>query len=193
MFTGIIEKTGKIIERTEITLSISVPKSMRARLKLGASVSVNGACLTVKKKITDGFIADVMPETWKCTSLCGLHEGCLVNLEFPLRLEDGLDGHIVQGHVDGLAKLTKIKDEKDSKVLTFQASKEITDYLVKKGSITLNGISLTLTNVSGKNFSVSVIPHTWNVTMLHRLGIGDEVNVEIDILAKYAKKFYGKK
>ncbi len=193
MFTGIIENTGTIENRTDTTLTVAVPKKMQARLKLGGSIAVNGVCLTVKKKTISGFMADVMPETWKITSLGVLDKGCFVNLEFPLRPTDGLDGHIVQGHVDGVAELIKITEDADSKVLTFKTGKEITDYLVKKGSITLNGISLTLTNVSKNNFSVSIIPHTWKVTMLHKLGIGDSVNVEIDIISKYVKQYVSKK
>lgn len=193
MFTGIIENLGTIENRTDTTLSVAVPKKLRPRIKLGASVAVNGTCLTVKKKTTNGFVADVMPETWNCTSLCGLHKGCLVNLELSLRLSDGLDGHIVQGHVDGLATLTKIKEEKESKVLTFSSNKNITEYLVKKGTIVLNGIALTLVSVTKDSFSVSIIPHTWEVTMLHKLGVGDSVNVEIDIISKYIKKYVSKK
>jgi riboflavin synthase len=193
MFTGIIQNLGEVKKKTDTSLAISVSKKFTNKLKIGSSVAVNGTCLTVVKKTKTGFTADVMPETLKCTSLCGLHGGCLVNLELPLRLSDGLDGHIVQGHVDGLATLAKITDESESKVLSFTAPKEITDYLVSKGSVTLNGISLTLSKVSKDGFSVSVIPHTWKNTMLHRLGIGDQINVEVDILAKYIRKFYGKR
>jgi riboflavin synthase len=193
MFTGIIENLGTVTGRDEKSLSISAPKNILSKLKLGSSISVNGACLTVVKKNTKGFVADVMPETWKCTSLCGLHGGCLVNLEPPLRLSDGLDGHIVQGHVDGMAELISIKEDSGSHVLTFIAGKDILEYLVNKGSVTLNGVSLTLSGVTKKGFSVSIIPHTWKTTMLYRLGRGDQVNVEVDILAKYVKKFHDKK
>ncbi len=193
MFTGIIKQTGEVQKRDDTSLSISAPKNILSKLKLGSSISVNGACLTVVKKSTNGFTADVMPETWKCTSLCGLHRGCLVNLELPLRLSDGLDGHIVQGHVDGMAELISIKKDSDSHVLTFTADKDILEYLVDKGSVTLNGVSLTISSVTKKGFSVSIIPHTWKTTMLYRLGKGDMINVEVDILAKYVKKLYGKK
>ncbi|MBP6884731.1 MAG: riboflavin synthase [Candidatus Pacebacteria bacterium] len=192
MFTGIIKQTGEVQKRDNTSLSISAPKNILSKLKLGSSISVNGACLTVVKKNTKGFTADVMPETWKCTSLCGLHGGCLVNLELPLRLSDGLDGHIVQGHVDGMAELVSIKEDSGSHVLTFKAGKDIMEYLVSKGSVTLNGVSLTITNVSKNSFSVSIIPHTWKTTMLYRLGKGDKVNVEVDILSKYIKSFLNK-
>ena len=192
MFTGIIQHTGTIEKRDNTSLSVAVPQKSMSRLNIGASVAVNGTCLTVTKKTKNGFVADVMPETWKCTSLSALHKGCVVNLEFPLRLSDGLDGHIVQGHVDGMAELVSIEKESESYILTFSADKTILEYLVQKGSVTINGISLTLTSVTKKEFAVSIIPHTWKNTMLCGLGTGDKVNIEVDILAKYVRSFLKK-
>jgi len=194
MFTGIITNTGKVEEKGEHTLRVSMPKKAAARLMKGGSVAVNGACLTVVTFTKTGsFSADIMPETWERTMLGTLKKGDTVNLEFPLRASDGLDGHFVQGHVDGTATLKSISEKGESKILSFTASTDITKYLVEKGSIAINGISLTLIGAHAKGFSVGIIPHTWENTNLKYSSVGDRVNVEVDILAKYAAKLITKK
>lgn len=189
MFTGIIEQKGTVKARDEKSLAISVGKEFARNLKIGASVAVNGTCLTVTKLEKSGaFFADVMPETWQRTMLGSLKIGDAVNLELPLQASSRLDGHFVQGHVDGVAQLKKIASSADSRVLTFQSEKSITSYLVEKGSIAINGISLTVIDVRTNTFTVGIIPHTWTHTMLSEIQIGDRVNIEVDILAKYVKK-----
>jgi riboflavin synthase len=162
-----------------------VHKNFISKLKIGSSVAIDGVCLTVTKKTADTFFADVMPETWKKTMIGSLKKGNEVNLELPMKADGSLDGHIVQGHVDGIGTLKNIKKLKDSTILSFSTQREIAKYLVPKGSITINGISLTVIDIKRGQFSVGIIPHTWKNTMLHNLKKEDEVNLEVDVLAKH--------
>ncbi len=184
MFTGIIHHTGKIVKKDANTLQVSVGKPL-PRLSLGASIAVNGTCLTVAKILKpDTFSADIMPETWKRTMLSSLEAGDAVNVEFPLRPTDGYDGHFVQGHVDGIAKLASITPSGQSRLLKFAAGSDIAKHLVEKGSIAVNGVSLTIIEADKKGFTVGIIPHTWEQTNLKHLAVGDAVNIETDILMK---------
>ena len=189
MFTGIIEQTGTVKKRDKNALAISVGKSFISHLKQGSSISVNGVCLTVKTlSKPDIFSADVMSETWKRTMLGTLKEGMVVNLELPMRANSSFDGHFVQGHVDDTARLVEIRKHSGSHLLVFNARREITKFLVEKGSVAINGISLTIINAEKNTFTVGIIPHTWERTMLQYLKKGDLVNIEVDILAKYIEK-----
>lgn len=174
MFTGIITHTGNLKKRTADTVEIGAPSAVLKQLKIGDSVAVSGVCLTVIKKTKNSFSADIMQETWGKTTLGSLKIGALVNLELPLRAGDLLSGHIVQGHVDGTAKIIGIKN----RVITFEytPNKRITD----KGSITVNGIALTVIKKQGRRFTVGIIPHTWEHTSMKVAKIGDLVNIEVD-------------
>ena len=170
-----------------------------ANLKIGDSVAVNGACLTVVKMSSDGFTADVMPETVRLTNIGSLNAGDKVNLERTLRLCDGLDGHIVSGHVEGLGMIAAQRNDSIVVVVTIDTPQELLKYIIKKGSIAIDGISLTVIEVTSSTFSVSLIPHTAKETTLGFKTVGDTVNLETDILGKYVERMlnwdmqYGKK
>lgn len=180
MFTGIITYTGTLNRRTANNVEIHAPSAILRHLKIGDSVAVSGVCLTVTKKSQSIFSADIISETWQKTMLNSLPIGALVNLELSLRASDRLSGHIVQGHVDGTAKITKIKKVGNSRIFTFRVPKNILGGLINKGSVTINGISLTIIKKSGQNLTVGIIPHTWENTSLREAKIGDLVNIEID-------------
>ena len=190
MFTGIIEQQGKIQKKTSNRLHIEAARECIKELSLGASIAVNGACLTVSGfPSKSSFATDVMPETFTRTMLGQLRSGDMVNLELPLRLGERLGGHMVQGHIDGTAKLASIKKKGNSTILTFTAPRNILADLVEKGSVTINGISLTIIAVSRKTFSVGIIPHTHTRTTFAHISIDDDVNVEVDMVAKYIRSF----
>ena len=189
MFTGIITNTGIVKKRSARGLEIAANASFVRQLKKGDSVSVNGACLTVTVSRVGNFTADVMRETWERTMLGTLKQNAIVNLELPLKANSFISGHFVQGHVDGVAKVSSIKKVEDSHIISFETSKEIASHLVEKGSVTINGVSLTIINSKNGKFSVGVIPHTWDKTMFNKLKVGELVNIEVDVLAKYTKKF----
>ncbi len=191
MFTGLIKTTGTVHTKSKKTLSVAVPLKFSKALSKGASVAVDGVCLTVVSQNKNIFFADILPETWKRTMMNLYKKGDMVNLEFPTN-KIHFHGHVVQGHVDGTAKLVSIIKKETSRILTFSAKKEILKYVVEKGSITINGISLTVTIVDLKQFSVAIIPHTWDLTNLKYLKKGDAVNIEVDVLAKYVEKLYAK-
>src|SRR5262245_56810453 len=195
MFTGIIEGLGKVVRiqdrpnsrRIRIQTSFSLVKE-----KKGASVAVDGCCLTITEKNKNSFSADVSPETLSRTTLGRLKEGSRVNLELPLRLQDRLGGHLVQGHVDGVGLLRSQKEMKSrgQKYLRLEIRfpRFLRRYLVEKGSIAIDGISLTLNEIRADSFSVCLIPHTHNRTALTVKNIGDKVNLEVDVLAKYLEQ-----
>ena len=189
MFTGIITHLGTIKKRDGSTFTIAANHAVIKQLEKGTSVAVNGVCLTVlEKPTTDVFAVEIMPETEKKTAIRTLTNNDLVNLELPATTKTFLSGHIVQGHVDTTAKLTDITPEGNSHLLTFSIKPEFTKYLIEKGSITINGISLTVISVSAREFTVGIIPHTWKHTMLHTVKQDDLVNIEVDVLAKYIEK-----
>lgn len=183
MFTGIITHLGNVTDKTDKTLTISVPPEFLYKLTKGTSVSINGICLTVVNTDKHSFTVDVMPETKNKTNVNYLKIADLVNLELPVTPTSFLSGHIVQGHIDGIGKITKIY----SHMITIAIPKNISRYLVEKGSIAVNGISLTIINTAKNSFTVGLIPFTWNNTMLHTIRKGDFVNIEVDILAKYLR------
>ena len=166
-------------------------------LKIGDSVAVNGACLTVVDMHDSVFTADVMPETVRLTNIGSLHAGDKVNLERTLRLCDGLDGHIVSGHVEGLGTIISRRPEGIANVVEIAAEARLLRYILPKGSIAIDGISLTVTAVTDSSFSVAIIPHTAKETTLGFKGVGDKVNLETDIIGKYVERLlntgaYGK-
>lgn len=188
MFTGIITHLGKIKNKKENSLNIKTDKKLVARLSEGTSIAVNGICLTVIGSSKDSFSVDFMPESEAKTNIKYLKEGGLVNLELPATPTSFLSGHILQGHIDGVSKLLNIKNEGNSRILKFSISSNLSKYIVSKGSITVNGISLTVIEARKGYFTVGIIPYTWRNTMLHTLRVRDFVNVEVDILAKYLEK-----
>lgn len=196
MFTGIIQHVGIVIgvaptaagKRLAIDLG-----PLAAGLQDGASVAVNGACLTASASGQNGsgsvVAFDVVPETLSRTTLGRLAAGERVNLERALRAGDALDGHMVQGHVDGLAKMHRIERQGGQVLLRLRAGRELVEQMVPKGSVTLAGVSLTLVEVAEESFSVALIPTTLERTMLGELRGGEEVNVEVDILGKYVRRY----
>ena len=194
MFTGLIAVLGTV-ERlaegsTSCRLTVRAPQLLSG-VKIGDSIAVNGVCLTVVHLRGDTFTADVMPETVRRTTLHLLQSGDRVNLEKALRPTDGLDGHIVQGHVEGVGTIQQIISEGNARVFRIQAPGELLRYIVEKGSIAVDGISLTVTETDDSGFSVSLIPHTAKMTTLGYRSAGDAVNLETDILARYVEKLLG--
>jgi len=189
MFTGIIQALGQVSslenQRDGARLRIDCAALEPERWKAGDSIAVAGCCLTALDIDAKGFSADLSGETLECTSLGALVEGSAVNLEPALAMGDRLGGHWVTGHVDGLARLVTLTDLGDNHGLDFEVPDDLARYIAPKGSVTLDGVSLTVNRVAGSRFQVNIIPHTWSVTTLGRLGEGDEVNLEVDLLARY--------
>jgi len=191
MFTGIVEEMG-VIKRLEksgagTTLTI-LASTVMDDLEAGASVSVNGACLTVVSVGEREFAVEVSPETLAVTTLGQLAAGTPVNLERAMRVHDRIGGHLVAGHVDGVGSIRNRTPEGNAIVLTIEAPREVLRYCVHKGSITLDGISMTINEVSDRNFSVAVIPHTAKATTLGLKKPGETVNLEADLIGKYVER-----
>jgi riboflavin synthase len=193
MFTGIVEEVGRITrieqrgENRRITISAAnAPKV----LKTGDSVAVSGVCLTALDIKPGSFCADLAPETWVRTSFSRVHEGALVNLELPMRADGRFGGHIVQGHVDGVGKFVALERIADSENywLRIELPADVEKYTVYKGSISIEGISLTVAKLEGRECVVAIIPHTVEMTNLNSLKAGDPVNLEADLIAKYVEK-----
>ncbi|MBR1397077.1 MAG: riboflavin synthase [Selenomonadaceae bacterium] len=189
MFTGIIEEIGSLHSFSKGVITINCNKILDD-IKIGDSISTNGICLTVTAfdKTTKNFSADVMPETIRRTSLESLKRGDIVNLERALKVDDRLGGHIVSGHIDGVGKIKSIKPEGNAFIVTIEADKNLLRYIASKGSVALDGMSLTVVDVSDRDFSVSLIPHTRDVTNFKHKNIGSLVNIETDVLAKYIER-----
>ncbi len=187
MFTGIIESIGIVEKATASTLRIQAPEVMEG-LKPGSSIAVDGVCLTVTRIEGDAFSADVMPITFQRTLLGQRKKGSEVNLERAMDYGKRFEGHMVSGHVEGTAELKSLKIDGNAYLLGFELPESLTKYVLETGSIALNGISLTVAGLQGDRILVSIIPHTWEKTNLHALALGDAVNVETDMLAKYAEK-----
>lgn len=187
MFTGIIEELGKVDSIGSGRLSILASKVLED-VQLGDSIAVNGICLTVTSFDRKYFTADVMPETIRRTALRELKKGSPVNLERALTLSSRLGGHIVSGHIDGTGEVESFTNEGNAVLLKVQAASEILRYIVEKGSVALDGISLTVAAVTEKDFTVSLIPHTCEVTNLHTKQKGSPINIETDVLGKYVEK-----
>ncbi|MBQ0108191.1 MAG: riboflavin synthase [Phascolarctobacterium sp.] len=195
MFTGLIEELGKVQSLTgageSYQLSIEA-RTVLQDLAIGDSVAVNGACLTVVEKTPNSFTVDVMPETARRTVIGALHVGEGVNLERTLRFGDRLEGHLVAGHVEGVGRILHCQEDGNALVFRIGCDKTLIHYIIKKGSVAVDGISLTVTAVEENSFSVSVIPHTAAVTTLGFKRVGDKVNIETDLIGKYIEKFVGK-
>ncbi|MDD5050625.1 MAG: riboflavin synthase [Candidatus Pacebacteria bacterium] len=188
MFTGIITHLGKFERNEKEKFFFSASASFLDMLHPSDSVSVNGACLTVVKKTKGEFFVNLMPETVKRTMLGTLLPKTVVNLELPATPRSFLAGHIVQGHIDGVGALSKMEKKGNSKILEIVVEKKLLRYIVNQGSVAVNGISLTVIEAKQKSFTVGIIPYTWQHTMLQGIKVGDKVNTEVDILAKYAEK-----
>jgi len=194
MFTGIVVEKGTVRKakrrRGLLDLEIEAP-SIARELKKGDSVAVNGVCLTATGTGRKRFTAQAMEETLVLTTLGSLGKGLTVNLELPARLVDRLGGHLVQGHVDGTAHVTRVEDDDGALRVWFSAPDDILRYMVPKGSVTLDGVSLTVVEVGRTSFQVALIPHTLSATTLARLEPGAKVNVEVDVVAKYVERLVG--
>lgn len=192
MFTGIVTHLGKVsrvsTRKGLLELRIEAPGIAR-ELKRGDSVSVNGVCLTATDTSRKIFRAQAMGETLARSTLGSLGKGNEVNLELPARLSDRLGGHLVQGHVDGVAEVVRIEEDEGARRLWFACSEELLAYMVPKGSITIDGVSLTIVEVGRTTFQVAIIPHTLDATTLDGLATASAVNVEVDVIAKYVKRF----
>lgn len=182
VYTGIVEELGTVVERDGERLRLACT-TVLDDVELGASISVNGCCLTVVAWGDDWWDAQLSDETWRRTSLGELAPGDTVNLERPVRLSDRLGGHLVQGHVDGVGEIVEPAPD-----LRVRCDRELLRYVVEKGSITVDGISLTIVDALDDGFTVAVIPHTRAVTTLAGKGVGSHVNLEVDVMAKYAER-----
>ncbi len=189
MFTGIIEKIGVIESIVENNNSLSVDiKIIDSKYSLGDSVCVNGVCLTIEKIIDQIYSFSVSPETNKLTNLKYLQKDHCVNIETSLTINKLISGHIVQGHIDTTSQVVEIKQKDNSWFIKFSIESEYEKYLIKKGSVSLDGVSLTVNDVTNNEFNVMIIPHTYQNTIFKNYKKGSIVNVEIDILAKYIEK-----
>lgn len=191
MFTGIIEEMGTVrrLERTTQSCRLTIAATIVLQdTKIGDSIAVNGVCLTVTDLQTDAFTADVMPETLRRSSLGMLHSGSLVNLERAMAANGRFGGHIVSGHIDGTGKIASKMPEGNAQIVTISAAPSLLRYIVEKGSIAIDGISLTVVKVTNSSFSVSLIPHTGDCTTLLSKRAGELVNLETDVIGKYVEK-----
>jgi riboflavin synthase len=196
MFTGIIEELGHVAsidadgERRRLTVASS---RLVKELKQGDSISVSGVCLTAVDISKSSFTCDLAQETWLRTSFSRLKPNAPVNLELPMRANGRFDGHVVQGHVDGIGRVTSFEPVPDGNdyILQINVPSELARYIVAKGSLAIEGISLTVAAIEGTNVRVAIIPHTAEVTNLRSLESGDPVNLEVDVIAKYVEKMIG--
>lgn len=191
MFTGIVTAMGEVLHAHATRITISTPK-LFSELDIGRSIAVNGACLTVIElaPAAQSFSADLSPETIERTNLGLVRRGDLVNLELPLRFSDRLDGHFVLGHIDTVGEIVSISRKEQGAVFRFRVDKKYSRNLIEKGSIAIDGISLTVFNIRDGEFDVAVIPHTLEQTNFRVRHPGDRVNIEFDVLGKYIEKFH---
>lgn len=190
MFTGLITDIGEVrlVERSGDTRFTIGTRYETDSIEIGASIAHSGACLTVIEKGADWFAADVSQETLDCTTLGAWEPGRRINLEKSLRLGAELGGHLVQGHVDGVVVVAERRSDGDSLRFSFEAPVELARFIARKGSVALDGISLTVNEVEGKSFGVNIIPHTAAHTNLGSIQVGDKVNLEVDLLARYVAR-----
>lgn len=191
MFTGIVEEIGVVekLRRGQNSIKLSIAAAtVLSGAKIGDSIAVNGVCLTLTSLLADSFSADVMPETLARTALAQLAPGSQVNLERALPANGRFGGHLVSGHIDGLGRITRISPDDNAVWYTIQAAPELMRYIVEKGSIAINGISLTVAAVTETSFSVAIIPHTLHNTTLSQYREGDRLNLETDLIGKYLEK-----
>lgn len=191
MFTGLIKDLGKVKNMTKIPegIEFEIETKLIGEISIDDSIAVNGVCLTATKITNNSFFAQAVNVTLEKTSLKSITQSSLVNLELALRYSDRLGGHIVQGHVNGIAEITSLKNFGENFEIWFRVPHENRKYIIKEGSIALDGISLTVADVNFENnhseMMVTIIPHTWNHTQLHTKKVGDIVNLEVDMMAKY--------
>ena len=192
MFTGIIETIGEVsnVELEGTNINFTIKSSISNQLKIDQSISHNGVCLTVVELVDKGHVVTAIEETLNKTNLKDLEKGSKVNLERCTKVGDRLDGHIVQGHVDGLAICKQIQNRNGSWEFTFDGEKEIERLTVNKGSISINGVSLTVVETKGQQFSVAIIPYTYENTTFREIKVGNPVNIEYDIIGKYVMKMH---
>lgn len=191
MFTGLIEEIGRVesVVKSAKSARITIKaKKVLEGIKLGDSICTNGVCLTVTSYNSSGFIIDVMAETMRRSNLKKFSTGDEVNLERALRVGDRLGGHIVSGHIDGIGTIVNFEREDNAIWITVAASPEILKYIIEKGSIAIDGVSLTVAYIDNSVFKVSIIPHTKDMTTLLKRKVGDEVNLECDMIGKYIEK-----
>ena len=190
MFTGIVETVGTLseVKGTGGGYRVRISTPLSAELKIGDSLAVNGVCLTVILIDGDHVLADVGPETSRVTTLGALQRGQDVNLERPLKADGRFDGHFVLGHVDGVGVIEEIRPEGESRWLTIGFPPALAAYFIRKGSVAVDGVSLTVAGLGERQFDVMVIPFTWNNTTLKALRKGDKVNIECDMIGKYAAR-----
>lgn len=190
MFTGLVRDLGRVVElkRSPDGARLRIDTRLAEELQLGDSVAINGVCLTATGVDGGWFDAEAMNETLSRTSLGGLAAGAPVNLELPLRVGDRLGGHLVQGHVDGLGRIAELTDDGFSRRVRIETGPELLRYVVEKGSIAVDGVSLTVVDVQTASFTVSLIPETLERTNLGLVEVGSTVNLEVDVLAKYVEK-----
>ncbi|MFC1900564.1 riboflavin synthase [Chloroflexota bacterium] len=190
MFTGIVNEVGKVASINQGSITITAKDVLR-NMNVGDSVAVNGVCLTVTTFNNNAFSANVMQETLKRSNLGDLSSGSKVNLEMPLTLGSYVGGHLVQGHIDDTGKLISIRQEGNAKILKYEASPDVMRYVVEKGFIAIDGISLTVVSRASGSFDVSIVTHTYENTNLGDRKVGDRINLEIDIIAKYVEQLAG--
>ena len=191
MFTGLIETIGRVTacERRGAAAVLSIATTLPlSEITIGDSVAVNGACLTVTAKRETALTFDVSPESLSSTTIGSLRSGHNVNLERALRLGDRMGGHIVTGHIDGIGRLARMSETSGNRLLEFKLSPVYARYLITKGSVAIDGVSLTVNTVSADGFTVNIIPLTQTSTTLDRMKVGDEVNIETDIIGKYVER-----
>ena len=190
MFTGLIEALGTVAATRELRSGrrVRIATDIGGQLSPGDSLAVNGVCLTVVEFDAAGFEAEVSPETLRVTNLEDLRNGAIVNLERPLSPSDRLGGHFVQGHVDGVGSLAGIEQETDFRRVTVRFPQHLARYIVTKGSVAVDGISLTVAGLEADRFGVQIVPHTWRHTNLHARRVGEAVNLECDIIGKYVAR-----
>jgi riboflavin synthase len=192
MFTGLIEEIGTMegSENGEKSMKLTIgARKVLENVKIGDSISTNGVCLTVTRFTNSSFTVDVMPETMRKTNLGKLKKGSLVNLERALKISDRLGGHIVSGHIDGTGTIKEYKDEDNATWLTVETASNVIKYIIPKGSVAIDGTSLTVVDTDKNSFRVSLIPVTKEETVLLKKRPGDEVNLECDIVGKYIERF----
>lgn len=188
MFTGIISHLGSFLGKEGPTFSFKVADALLEKVAVADSIAVNGVCLTVIGLLKGGFTADLIPETLKRTNLGTLKVHDVVNLELPLGAGGSFDGHMVQGHIDGKAVVGAITKKGNSRLFKFRLEGDLDKYIVEKGSIAINGVSLTVIDVSDHSLTVGIIPYTFKNTNFGNLKVGDLVNIEVDMMAKYVEK-----
>jgi riboflavin synthase len=190
VFTGLVAGLGEVLacERTDEGLRLQIASSLIGDVREGDSIAVNGVCLTASAVTSTGFAAEVMNETLHRSSLQNIDAGAEVNLELPLRPADRLGGHIMQGHVDGTGTISGQEEDGFARRVQIDASDEVLRYVVEKGSIAVDGVSLTVAAIDDRSFTVSLIPETLQRTNLGKAQTGDRVNLEVDVLAKYVEK-----